>query len=151
MNNVKIVLDPIWDFREWKQFAKGSEYAAAYDIRSSETWIMGPGDTAKVATGLRLDMPKNIYLEVFSRSGTALGGLALANGVGVIDSDYKGELFILLRNYSNEYKKIACGDRIAQGIFKEIKEVSLDRVSVVDYNMTKSARGQGGFGSTGIN
>jgi dUTP pyrophosphatase len=147
---VKVVLDPNWDRLDVKPFIKGSDDAAAYDIRSLEDTIILPGQTLKVYTGVKLDMPKGIYLELFSRSGCTLNGLVVANGVGVIDSDYKGYIFLILHNRSIEEARIHKGDRVAQGIFKQSIDVKLDMVSVVDYNMTQSARGESGFGSSGV-
>lgn len=146
---MKVVLDPNLELLGIEQLVKGTDGAAAYDIRSAERKVILPGQTEKVYTGFKLDMPSDVYLEIFSRSGRTLEGMVVANGVGVIDSDYRGYIFVLLHNRSSDIIRIQAGERIAQGIFKRSLEVNLDRVSVIDYNMTKSARGEGGLGSTG--
>lgn len=126
----------------------GSEYAAGADLYANlkEKEIIKPGETKFIKTGLSFEIPTGLVGLVFARSGLSCKqGLAPANKVGVIDSDYRGELIVALYNQSNETREINNGDRIAQisfipyvkGIFNEVD------------NLDDTKRGQGGFGSTG--
>ena len=126
----------------------GSEYAAGADLYAciDTTEIIKPGETKFIKTGLAFEIPIGLVGLVFARSGLSCKqGLAPANKVGVIDSDYRGEVMVALYNQSEEIREVNDGDRIAQisfipyikGIFNEVNE--LDNTN----------RGNGGFGSTG--
>ena len=92
-------------------------------------------------------MPKNFEAQVRPRSGLALkNSLTVLNSPGTIDSDYRGEVCVILINHSSEIFKIERGMRIAQIIFKEIPEIILTEVDTLD----STSRGSGGFGSTGV-
>ena len=125
---------------------RGSEYAAGYDLYATADVSIDPGDTVKIGTGLAMEIPNGYFGAVFARSGLATKqGLRPANCVGVIDSDYRGELIVALFNDSVMLREIKKGDRIAQLVilpyfsytFKEVDELS------------DTKRGEGGFGSTG--
>ncbi|NLO96603.1 MAG: dUTP diphosphatase, partial [Peptococcaceae bacterium] len=89
----------------------------------------------------------DIVALIFARSGLALKhGLALSNGVGVIDSDYRGEIVVLLTNFGQEEVTIRNGDRIAQMIFTNVYQASFIEVT----ELTSTERNKGGFGSTGL-
>lgn len=129
---------------------RGSEYAAGYDLYSSNTipLIIPPHTTVKVPTGIATEIPKHLFAAVFPRSGLATKqGLRLANCVAVIDSDYRGEWFIPIYNDSDENRTISTGDRIAQAVF--IPYTSIDYFEVVD-ELNDTERGDGGFGHTGV-
>lgn len=102
-------------------------------------------EIAKLPTGLKFEIPSGFGLFIFSRSSVAMRGVSLANGVGVIDSDYRGEVLVPLRNLSGCGVTIQPGTRIAQGVVMPVCFVQFD---VVD-NLTLTTRGSGGFGSTG--
>jgi dUTP pyrophosphatase len=104
-------------------------------------------DTAEIETGLIFEIPKNYVLLIFSRSGHGFkDDVRLANCVGVIDSDYRGEVKIKLTNDSNKRKfKVSHGDRIAQGMIVPAPQWSFKQVK----ELTSTARGKGGMGSTG--
>ena len=108
--------------------------------------ILNPRKTALIPTGISVAIPKNYEIQIRPRSGLAIKkGITVLNTPGTIDSDYRGEIKIILINLSNKSFVVKSGDRIAQiivtpvvkGKFKEVK------------NLPKTARGKGGFGSTG--
>jgi len=133
------------------RFARVPTYAtdgaACFDISANEDCTLSPGGSVSVSTGLSVAVPSGHALLIYSRSGHAVKyNVRLTNCVGVIDSDYRGEVRVLLTNDSNtERLVIKRGDRIAQGMIVNTPAVGFD---VVD-NLPDTARGCGGFGSTG--
>jgi len=121
-----------------------SEGAAGADLRASECVLISPGERAAVATGLQLEIPPGHVGLIWPRSG-----LALSHGVdtlaGVIDSDYRGELRVVLINHGDETLVIQPGDRVAQLLIQAVERVAFVRSDV----LAESARGARGFGSTG--
>jgi len=108
--------------------------------------IIRPGDRAKIPTGIAMEIPDNLVGLIFARSGLASKkGLTLSNGVGVIDSDYRGEIMVLVINQGHEDVIIQDKDRIAQIIFLNTFKASFIEVEDLDQTL----RGDGGFGSTG--
>lgn len=136
--------------------AKAPEYAtsgsAAVDLRAAleggEVVIM-PGDKAMIPTGIAISSGRDdIVAIIAARSGLgAKKGITLANGIGVIDSDYRGEISVTLRNMSPEPFRVADGDRIAQMMFIPVIQASFIEADELD----ETDRGTGGFGSTGVN
>jgi dUTP pyrophosphatase len=130
--------------------AYATEGAAAMDLRAAQDRpvAIAPGKSALIPTGLAIGLPSSDYVAlVFARSGLAVKkGIALSNGVGVIDSDYTGELQIGLINQSDTEFVVNPGDRIAQLAVMPVCRASL---AVTD-SLEPTARGGGGFGSTGI-
>lgn len=126
--------------------------AAACDLCAcmDEPLTLNPGQTALVPTGIALAPDPNdepVAALIYARSGLASKhGIALPNGVGVIDSDYRGEIFVALRNHSDTPYTMQSGERIAQMIFTPIRIVSFVEVTELD----ETSRGTGGFGSTGV-
>jgi dUTP pyrophosphatase len=122
----------------------GSASAAGADLRASEAVVIGPGARAAVSTGLRLAIPEGHAGLVWPRSG-----LAVRHGIdtlaGVIDSDYRGEVKVVLVNHGDEPFTIAAGDRVAQLLVQRVERAAFRAVSTVE----GTARGEGGFGSTG--
>ena len=108
---------------------------------------IGPGERVMVPTGLILDIPKGYSVRVYARSGTALKqGLVLINSIGIIDSDYTQELFLLVFNASQVGHSIKNGERIAQGeLVKTLEYVIEEKVDEIEQKTTR----EGGFGSTG--
>ena len=108
---------------------------------------VAPRALVSIPTGIAIALPSAEYVAlVFARSGLGIKhGIALSNGVGVIDSDYRGELHVGLRNYSREAYAIQPGERVAQLV---ILPVCLPELAEVE-ELSETARGQGGFGSTG--
>jgi dUTP pyrophosphatase len=127
--------------------ARQTAGAAGYDVHSAEAdFEMKPLERRLVPTGLAVAIPAGYEAQVRPRSGLALKhGLTLANAPATIDSDYRGELKIALINLGTAPVAIARGTRIAQLVFQRVEEVALEEV----VELPPSARGAGGFGSTG--
>lgn len=128
---------------------KGTEYSAGADLYSVEcpTNIM-PGETKKIGTGIAVEIPEGYAGLVFARSGLSCkSGLAPANKVGVIDSDYRGEIFVFLHNHGDVPRTVQPGDRIAQIVFVPFANALFNEVN----DLSETVRGEGGFGSTGTN
>jgi len=126
--------------------------AAAFDIASNETLCLEEGQTSLMRTGLYFVLPECFMAEITPRSSLGLRGITIPNSPGVIDSDYRGEVKVLLTNLSNKAHIIVKGDRIAQVMIRPVIKpllVSLSYSDFQDYNNTE--RGSGGFGSTGKN
>lgn len=127
----------------------GSAFAAGADLYAclDAPVTLQPGETAFIPTGLAMEIPAGFAGLVYARSGLASKrGLAPANKVGVIDSDYRGECTVALLNHSAAPQTIEPGDRIAQLVITPFLQVSFQEVS----DLTDTQRGVGGFGSTGI-
>ena len=127
----------------------GSEYAAGADLYSCEGELtFAPGETKMVHTDLAMQIPVGYVGLVYARSGIASKrGLAPANKVGVVDSDYRGEIMVALHNHSSEPQTIAAGERIAQMVIAPYLTVNYVETDTLD----DTDRGTGGFGSTGTN
>lgn len=126
---------------------RGSSEAAGYDLYSVVTANIPPHSTVMISTGLSMEIPKGYFGGIFARSGLATKqGLRPANCVGVVDSDYRGEVMVALHNDTDTEKVVSSGDRIAQLVVIPYKEVDLDFVETLD----DTERGTGGFGSTGV-
>ncbi len=128
--------------------SRGSKEAAGYDLYalSDQPIEIEPHTTVMVGTGLSLAIPDGYFGGVFARSGMASKrSLRPANCVGVIDSDYRGELMVPVHNDSEEKKIIEAKERIAQLIILPYLSVEFDEVEELD----ETARGESGFGSTG--
>jgi len=136
---------------------RGSEQAAGYDLYANVPDIANPnnssklvasGETAMIGTGIAVAIPDGYFGAIYARSGIATKqGLRPANCVGVIDSDYRGELIVALHNDSTGPKVIEKGERIAQLVIQPYQSVELEEVT----DLSDTARGEGGFGSTGKN
>lgn len=126
-----------------------TEGSSGMDLRANleEDIIMKPLDRVLIPTGLFLEFEKGYEAQVRARSGLALKkGLGLPNGIGTIDSDYRGELKVLLINWSKEDVKISDGERIAQLVFMKIE---IPKIVEVD-ELNDTERSDGGFGHTGL-
>lgn len=126
-------------------------YANSYeDFNTNENWVLNipPHATVKIGTGIAIALPKNTFGGIYPRSGMATKqGLAPANKVGVIDSDYRGEVIVALHNHSGFPQILHRGDRIAQLIVQPYISIDLIETDTLD----ETERGAGGFGSTGSN
>lgn len=126
----------------------GSAGSAGGDLYSAEEnqVIIAPNQTVLIGTGLAVEIPDGYVGLVYARSGLATkSGLAPANKVGVIDSDYRGEIKVALHNHSNEIRTVSQGERIAQMVIAPYLKVEYEEVD----DLSDTARGSGGFGSTG--
>lgn len=128
--------------------AYGSAEAAGADLYAclEAPITIAPGKTAFVPTGFAMEVPKGCAGLIYARSGLACKrGLAPANKVGVIDSDYRGEIIVALHNHGVESQTITHGERIAQMVITPV----LTPAYVLADHLDDTARGAGGFGSTG--
>lgn len=132
----------------------GPEYAtggaAGMDLRAcvAEAVVLAPGERRLIPTGIALDMQDpGLVAIVASRSGLSLRhGIRVAQGIGVIDADYHGEIGVILANDGNQAYTIEPGERIAQLLFQPVVQVELDYVAQFEH---ATDRGEDGFGSTG--
>ena len=126
----------------------GSPFSAGGDLYSAEESevVIGPGKTAMIGTGLAMEIPEGYVGLIYARSGLATKrGLAPANKVGVIDSDYRGEIKVALYNQSDAPQAVAAGERIAQIVIAPFLHAEYE----VKETFSDTERGEGGFGSTG--
>jgi dUTP pyrophosphatase len=141
---VRITLDP----HAFAPPAYQTEHAAGMDVYAavSEPLTVPPGRVVAVPTGVRLEIPPGYEAQVRPRSGLALRhGIGIPNGPGTIDSDYRGELQVLLINFGSEPYVVQRGDRVAQLVFASVARVSL----TVAGELQDTARADGGFGHSG--
>lgn len=126
-----------------------SEAASGFDIFAAvpESTVIQPGERALIPTGFALEMPEGIEAQIRPRSGLAMKhGITLLNTPGTIDSDYRGEIKIIMINFGDQPFTINRGDRVAQMVFLELPKVVL----LEKEEISTTQRGQGGFGHTGI-
>ena len=141
--NVKIMLT-----RDMPAPEYATDGSAAVDLRAAEDLILAPGKRAMVPTGVHISPEsKNVVAIVAARSGLAIKhGISLSNGIGVIDSDYRGEICVGLINHSDVDFEIKRGDRVAQLMFMPVMCANFIKAETLD----ETERGTGGFGSTGV-
>jgi dUTP pyrophosphatase len=110
--------------------------------------VLSPGGRIAIPTGLKLEIPEGYELQIRGRSGLAVkNGIGIVNGIGTIDSDYRGEIHVILINLDQICEfTISHGDRIAQGVLNKINIIEFEEVDLVN----ETERGNNGFGSTGI-
>ncbi len=126
-----------------------TEGSSGMDLRAqlSEPVLLQPLQRMLIPTGLFIEMPVGLEAQIRPRSGLAVKqGLTCLNSPGTVDSDYRGEIKVLLINLSNEPQQILHGDRIAQMVFVKIEVASL----VLVQELTDTVRAAGGFGHTGV-
>ncbi len=126
--------------------ARATPGSAGMDLCAAEAAEIVPGGRALVATGFKVAVPEGYELQLRPRSGLALKhGISLPNTPATIDSDYRGELKVIMINHGTEVFRIARGDRIAQALVQKVEPVVLREVE----ELPDTGRGAGGFGSTG--
>ena len=126
----------------------GSKFAAGADLYSAEDAdvMIEPSETKFIGTGLAMEIPEGYVGLVYARSGLACKrGLAPANKVGVVDSDYRGEIKVALHNHGKEAQTVEKGERIAQMVIAPYLSVNYEEADA----LSETERGEGGFGSTG--
>ena len=126
----------------------GSAEAAGADLYAclENSVIIQPGESAFIPTGLSMELPKGYAGLIYARSGLACKrGLAPANKVGVVDSDYRGEFIVVLHNHGNSPQEISHGERVAQLVITPVYTPGFTEVT----ELTDTERSAGGFGSTG--
>lgn len=120
--------------------------AAGADLRSTERLILPSGARAMVRTGVRMAIPAGFEVQIRPRSGLAIKhGITMVNSPGTIDSDYRGEVKVLMINHGHEPFTIEVGERIAQMVVCPVVRASFEVVN----DLEETQRGEGGFGSTG--
>jgi dUTP pyrophosphatase len=127
----------------------GSAEAAGADLYAclTEPMTIAPGESGWIPTGIALEVPRGCAGLIYARSGLACKrGLAPANKVGVVDSDYRGEVCVVLHNHGRLPQTVENGERIAQFVITPVFTPIYEEVS----ELTDSSRGIGGFGSTGV-
>lgn len=121
--------------------------AAGFDLHSIENTTLSPTEAKLIKTGLGMSIEDGYELQIRPRSGLAFkNGITVLNTPGTIDSDYRGEIMVLLINHSKQDFVITKGDRIAQGVISKVYQADFVEVSELD----DTPRGSGGFGSSGI-
>lgn len=128
--------------------SKGSEHAAGLDLRAADTGcITGGGGWGLIPCGVALEIPPGFEAQVRPRSGLALKrGLTVLNSPGTIDSDYRGEIGIILINFGHYDFVYERGERLAQLVISRVEPVSLSFVE----SLSDTDRGEGGYGSSGV-
>ncbi len=127
----------------------GTEFAAGADLYActDESITINPGETQFIHTGLAMEIPEGLVGLIYARSGMACKkGVAPANKVGVIDSDYRGEIIVALYNHSETPLVVNNGERVAQMVYAPYYHAQFTEVNELE----DSVRGEGGFGSTGV-
>jgi len=135
--DVRIVYNPDKPFG-WSTKTTNGEFSAQY--------ILGPGETKLFNLGFRVEIPCGYELQVRSRSGMAKNGIFVINSPGTIDSDYRGPCMILLHNATDKMYTMNHGDRVGQFVLKRAPQANFVLVDAIG----ETARGEGGFGSTGV-
>ena len=123
--------------------------SAGMDIRAwlEEPVILQPGERALIPTGLYMEFDAGYEVQLRARSGLAVKhGIGLVNGVGTIDSDYRGEIKVALINLGQEAFAVNNGERIAQMVISPVVQAEIEPTEM----LTETERGSGGFGSTGV-
>ena len=120
--------------------------SAGADLKVSVNVVLNPNSSLVVTTGVSLAIPDGYVGLVFPRSGLASKGVTLANSVGVIDSDYRGEIQLALVNRGTDTVQLNAGDRVAQIVFIPTTQFPF----VIQTTLDSTTRGTGGFGSTGV-
>lgn len=139
--DVKIVNKSGFDLPQYE-----TEGSAGMDVRTTEEITLGSMGRTIAKTGLYVELPKGKELQVRPRSGMAIKkGVTVLNAPGTVDSDYRGEVGVILINLSDEPVTIEKGERIAQFVFTDYERANLITVQ----KLSETARGNGGFGSTG--
>lgn len=124
-------------------------FSAGFDLRADvrEGVILRPGERALVPTGLAVEIPAGYEAQIRPRSGLALkNGISLVNAPGTIDSDYRGEVSVILINHGVENFHIRRGERMAQMVVAPVTRADIIEVD----SLEETGRGAGGFGSTGV-
>lgn len=145
-NEVPVPVKRLPHFAGLELPAYATEGAAGMDVLAAEDVVLAPGARHAVATGLAMAIPPGYEIQVRPRSGLALKhGITVPNTPGTIDSDYRGELKVILINHGAEPFEVRRGDRVAQLVLAPVTRASWLKVD----ELNETQRGEGGFGSTG--
>lgn len=147
MNPITIAIHRLANGADLPLPAYATAGAAGMDVVAAEALTLAPGARHAVATGFAIAIPDGFEVQVRPRSGLALKhGITCLNSPGTIDSDYRGEVKVILANLGDTPFAIARGDRIAQLVPAAVQRATLNEVTSLD----ETDRGMGGFGSTGV-
>ena len=125
---------------------RGSAKASGLDLYAVQNYVINPGETVRVETGIAFGIPDGHEVQVRPRSGLSLKtGLRVANSPGTVDADYTGDCSVILHNTSNIHVGISRGDRVGQAVLCPVIIPELEEVE----DLSETARGAAGFGSTG--
>lgn len=127
-----------------RHFFTGDQPAIRHDVTPS--LYMNPGEIILVSTGFKVQLDQKCVMKLYIRSSSGIKGLVLANQVGIIDSDYRGEVFMAIKNASEKVLLVSHGDRLVQATLEEII-----RPVMIEGRVGITERAGGGFGSTGTN
>ena len=124
--------------------------SSGFDLHTIDEGVLLPGERALLRTGLAFEIPPGYEMQIRPRSGLAFKhGISVVNSPGTIDSDYRGDVGVILINHGHHPFRIEKGDRIAQAVIQRVPDVELIEVDA-DESLSETERGEGGFGSTGI-
>jgi len=148
---LKIEIMQLENFGDLQMPAYETDLAAGVDLRAAidggKPLVLHPGDRALVATGFAMALPPGYEAQIRPRSGLAYKhGISVVNSPGTVDADYRGEVKILLINHGTEPFTVNRGERIAQMVVAPVTQARFETVNV----LSKTARGAGGYGSTGV-
>lgn len=143
-NKIKILISRTGDIEgipEYKTIG-----SSGCDLKAAGSGVIRENQVMMVSTGISIAIPDGYEAQVRSRSGMARSGLFVINSPGTIDSDYRGEVKVLLANFSGKEQKIDKGDRIAQLVIAPVLRAEFEEVT----KLPETERGDGSFGSTGV-
>jgi len=148
---LKIEIKQLENFGDLQMPAYETDLAAGVDLRAAidegTPLVLQPGERALIATGLAMALPPGYEAQIRPRSGLAYKhGISVVNTPGTVDADYRGEVKILLINHGTENFTVNRGERIAQMVIAPVTQATFEVVST----LSKTARGAGGYGSTGV-
>lgn len=145
-DKIQVKVERLAHCKELPRYATPGAAGMDLTFASEEPVTVGPGKRAKLATGIKLEIPVGYEAQIRPRSGLAAkAGISLTNCVGTIDCDYRGEVMVLIINHGEEPYTFSPGERIAQMVIVPVPTVELIEVDQV----ADTERGEGGFGSTG--
>lgn len=152
---MKKIIVSIWNKSDNSLPKYESAFASGLDLRADLTNCLAgmielePGERILIKTGLHVAIPEGYEIQIRPRSGLAMKhGISIVNTPGTIDSDYRGEIGVILINHGEDSFIIRNGDKIAQAIIKETNQIEWNEVGLLE-ELPSTARGEGGFGSTG--
>jgi len=143
LQNERNVGIKIIDAKEFPEYATPG--SACCDVRSNNNWVLQPGEVHKFDVGFAVEVPCNHELQVRSRSGLAKKGIFVINSPGCVDSDFRGELGVLLYNSTKEPFEVLEDHKIAQLVLVPVLRIVWEKKE----ELSSTERGSGGFGSTG--
>lgn len=146
MSKVRLKIEKLSHCVALPDYATAGSAGLDLTLASELEVVIGAGDRARLPTGIKVEIPSGYEGQVRARSGLAdRAGISLTNCIGTIDSDYRGEVMVLIINHGREPYTFKPGERIAQLVVMPVPQVEIEVVEAV----SSSSRGEGGFGSTG--